>query len=202
MSRLVDLDQAAALLRAGGVVVFPTETFYGLGALASREEVLERLAVAKLRPAGKPLPLMAADEEQVAEVASLAEPAARALAARFWPGPLSLVLPAAPGLSLAVTAGSGTVAVRVPGSPVARSLARLAGGAIVSTSANLSGESPVVRVEDLSAALLAEVDGVLDGGPTPGGAPSTLVAIEAGAARLLRQGAIPFAAVEAALRAI
>jgi len=189
--------QAAALLRAGGLVVYPTETFYGLGALASRADALARLAAAKLRPAGKALPLIAADLAQVESVAALDGPARR-MAGRFWPGPLTLVLPAAPGLDAAVTGGTGTVAVRVPGSEVARTLARLAGGPLVSTSANRSGEPPPVRADELSPTLLAEVDGVLDAGPTPGGLPSTLVALERGGPRLLREGAVPFAEVLAA----
>jgi L-threonylcarbamoyladenylate synthase len=129
---------AADVLRRGGLVAYPTETFYGLGALARDAAALDRLAHAKLRPEGKPLPLLAADVAQVKEVALLEGLASR-LAARFWPGPLTLVLPAVPGLDAAITAGAGTVAVRVPGSEVARALARRAGGAIVSTSANLSG---------------------------------------------------------------
>jgi L-threonylcarbamoyladenylate synthase len=189
--------QAAALLRAGGLVVYPTETFYGLGALASRADALARLAAAKLRPAGKALPLIAADLAQVESVAALDE-VARRIAGRFWPGPLTLVLPAAPGLDAALTGGTGTVAVRVPGSEVARTLARLAGGPLVSTSANRSGEPSPVRAGELSPTLLAEVDGVLDAGPTPGGLPSTLEAMEPGGPRLLREGAVRFAEVQAA----
>jgi L-threonylcarbamoyladenylate synthase len=174
--------------------VYPTETFYGLGCLASAEAALERLRVAKLRPEGKPLPLVAADRAQVEALAALAGPAAR-LAERFWPGPLTLVLPAGPGVPEAITAGSGTVAIRVPGSAIARALAARAGGALVSTSANPSGGPPPARVDALDVALRARVDHVLDGGPTPGGLPSTIVALEDGAPRLLRAGALAFALV-------
>jgi L-threonylcarbamoyladenylate synthase len=184
--------RAAASLRAGGILAYPTETFYGLGALASRRDALARLLAAKLRPEGKPLPLLAADLDQVRAVVRELPPLVAGLAARFWPGPLTLVLPAAPGLDQAITAGSGTVGVRVPGSEVARALARAAGGAIVSTSANRSGEPPAARAEDLPAGLRAALDGVLDGGPTPGGLPSTVVAVEGGALRLLRPGAVPW----------
>jgi L-threonylcarbamoyladenylate synthase len=186
------IAEAAALLRAGGVVAYPTETFYGLGALASREDALLRLSAAKLRPDGKPLPLLAADEGQVREVAVLAEEVALRLAARFWPGPLTLVLAAREGLSRLVTAGDATVAIRVPGSEVARRLAAAAGGALVSTSANLSGEPPPVRSRDVSPGLLCRIDGVLDGGDTPGGLPSTIVAFDRGAVRLVRAGAVPW----------
>jgi L-threonylcarbamoyladenylate synthase len=186
--------EAAAVLRRGGIVAYPTETFYGLGALARDARALARLAEAKLRPEGKPLPLLAGDRAQVDEVAELG-PLALRLAAGFWPGPLTLVVPARPGLDDAVTAGSGTVGVRIPGSAVARALALAAGGAIVSTSANLSGEPPPADARALSPALLARIDHVLDAGPSPGGLPSTVVLVAGGELRLVRAGAVPFESV-------
>lgn len=199
-----DLDariaRAAACLRAGGIVVYPTETFYGLGSLASRPDALARLAAAKLRPPWKPLPLVAADVAQVGEVASLASPLARRLAERFWPGPLTLVLPAVARLDETLTGGTGTIAVRIPGSEIARALAARAGGSLVSTSANLSGDPPPTRIAELSPDLLARVDAVLDGGATPGGLPSTVVSVLTGAPELVRAGSVPFASVEAVAR--
>jgi L-threonylcarbamoyladenylate synthase len=194
------IAEAAALLRGGGIVAYPTETFYGLGALASHHGALERLAAAKLRPEGKPLPLLAGDLAQVERVASLAAPLARHLAGRFWPGPLTLVLPAAPDLDPLVTAGDDTVAIRIPGSEVARALALAAGGALVSTSANLSGEPPPAEAGALAEALRSRLDGVLDGGPTPGGLPSTIVAVSGNTLRCVREGAVPWSEVEAAAR--
>jgi L-threonylcarbamoyladenylate synthase len=194
------IARAAESLRAGGIVVYPTETFYGLGSLASRSDALARLAAAKLRSLGKPLPLIAADVTQVEEVASFASPLARRLAERFWPGPLTLVLPAAASLDEILTGGTGTIAVRVPGSEVARALAAQAGGALVSTSANLAGEPPPVRLSELSPDLLARVDAVLDGGDTPGGLPSTVIVVASGELTLVRAGVIPFTDVEAAAR--
>ncbi|HEX8908545.1 MAG TPA: L-threonylcarbamoyladenylate synthase [Anaeromyxobacteraceae bacterium] len=194
------IADAAALLRAGGIVAYPTETFYGLGALASRHDALERLAAAKLRPEGKPLPLLAGDLAQVEQVASLAAPLARRLAERFWPGPLTLVLPAAPGLDPLVTAGDDTVAIRIPGSEAARALALAAGGALVSTSANLSGEPPPAEAGALAPVLRSRLDGVLDGGATPGGLPSTIVAVSGDRLRCVREGAVPWSEVEAAAR--
>jgi len=190
---------AAEALRRGGVVAYPTETFYALGALATDAAAVARLARAKGRPDGKPLPLVAAHREAVDAVAVLEGPAAR-LAAAFWPGPLTLVLPARPGLAAEVTAGTGTVGVRVPSSEVARTLAAHAGGPLVSTSANLAGEEPVVRAADLAPALRARLDAVLDGGATPGGLPSTVATFQGGTLRVLRAGAIPDAALERALR--
>jgi len=188
------IEAAAEVLLRGGIVVYPTETLYALGARADQEPVLRRLALAKLRPEGKPLPLIAADLAQVQRVARL-EGKALLVAERLWPGALTLVLPALAGLSAAVTAGSGTVGIRIPGSPLARALAARAGYALVSTSANPAGGPSPARVEDLDPALLARVDHVLDGGPTPGGLPSTVVHIEGGLVRLLREGAVPLSAV-------
>lgn len=193
------IEEAAAVLRRGGIVVYPTETLYALGARADDAAALLRLARAKLRPEGKPLPLLAGDLAQVLQVARL-EGAARRAAERFWPGPLTLVLPAAPGLDDAVTAGSGTVGIRIPGSAVARLLALRAGFALVSTSANPAGGPPPARIAELHPDLLGQVDHVLDGGPTPGGPPSTVVRIEGSIVHVLREGVISSAAVEAAVR--
>lgn len=193
------MREVAEVLRRGGIVAYPTETFYGLGALARDGAAVERLLAAKGRPDGKPLPLVAGDRAQVLEVAELGAEAAR-LADAFWPGPLTLVLAAAAGLPAGITAGTGTVGIRVPGSEIARALALAAGGALVSTSANPSGGPPPARAEDLDAGLRRRLDAVLDAGPAPGRLPSTVVALEAGVARLVRAGAVPFADVVAALR--
>lgn len=195
----IEIERLAALLRGGGVVAYPTETFYGLGALARDGAALERLARAKGRPEGKPLPLIAADEEMVEQVAAPSA-TARRLASRFWPGPLTLVLPARAGLPAPITAGTGTVGIRVPGSEVARALCRAAGGPIVATSANPSGGPPPSSAGALDAALLARIDGVLDAGSTPGGQPSTVVRVDGARLTLLREGAVPFDAVERAAR--
>jgi L-threonylcarbamoyladenylate synthase len=194
-----DVEVAAAALRAGAIVVYPTETFYGLGALATLPAALERLAAAKLRPEGKPLPLVAADPATAFALWSRVPGEAGRLAARFWPGPLTLVAPAAAGLPGPLVQ-DGAVGVRVPGSGLARELARLAGGPVVSTSANPSGGPPPASPEALDPDLLARVDLVLDGGPTPGGAPSTVVRLGAGAPVLVREGAIPWPDVLEALR--
>ncbi len=192
------LALAVGILRAGGVVAYPTETFYGLGALASCPGALARLAAAKGRPRGKPLPLIAADTAQVAAVASLTDPLARRLAERFWPGPLTLVLPAAAPLDEILRGPGPTVGIRVPDHDLARALARAAGGPLVSTSANCSGEPPVAAASRLSPLLLARIDGVLDGGPTAGGLPSTVVEVSRGEARLIRRGAVPWQDIQGA----
>ncbi len=195
-----DARRAAEVLRVGGIVAYPTETFYALGALASSRPALARLASAKLRPEGKPLPLLVSGREMLDGVVARLDPVASALADRFWPGPLTLVLPAARGLAPEIAA-DGTVGLRVPGSAAARDLSRLAGGPITSTSANPSGGTPPVRPADLDPGLVARIDAVLDGGETPGGLPSTVVAVEDGNVRLLRAGAVPWEAILAAARA-
>ncbi len=194
------LEAAAEALRRGGVIAYPTETFYGLGALAADAAAVERLVRAKGRPDGKPLPLLAAGLDQLEAVAALG-PLARELGGAFWPGPLTLVVPARPGLHPAITGGGGTVGVRVTSSPVAAALARQAGGALVATSANLAGEPPAASAAALDAALAARLDLVLDAGPAPGGLASTVVAVEEGGAgarlRLLRAGPIGAEAIAA-----
>ncbi|MBL0274727.1 MAG: threonylcarbamoyl-AMP synthase [Anaeromyxobacter sp.] len=190
------IAEAAAALRAGAVIAYPTETFYGLGALAVDGAAVERLARAKGRPDGKPLPLLAADLAQVEAVAVLS-PLARRLAGACWPGPLTLVLPARPGLHPLLTGGGATVGVRVTGGEVAAALALAAGGALVSTSANLAGAPPAASPADLDPALVARLDLVLDCGPAPGGLPSTVVVVEGVRLRLLRPGAVAAAHLEA-----
>jgi len=188
------IAEAAAALRRGGVIAYPTETFYGLGALASDGAAVARLVLAKQRPDGKPLPLLGADLAQLEEVA-LFSPLARRLARAFWPGPLTLVLPARPGLQDVITGGAGTVGVRVTSGGVAASLARAAGGALVATSANPSGAPPPTTAAGLDPALRSRLDFVLDGGTTPGGAPSTVVAVQDGRLTLLRAGAVALEAL-------
>jgi L-threonylcarbamoyladenylate synthase len=191
------ISEAAAVLRRGGVIAYPTETFYGLGALASDGAAVARLVRAKGRPDGKPLPLLGADLAQLEAVAEFS-PLALRLAAAFWPGPLTLVLPARPGLHPAITGGAGTVGVRVTSGVVASALAAAAGGALVSTSANPSGQPPPTTATSLDGALRSRLDLVLDGGATPGGRPSTVVALEEGRLTLLRPGAVAVEAVRAA----
>lgn len=197
---LKHVARAAELLRAGELVVYPTETFYALGALASSPSALARLIAAKGRPEGKSLPLIAADLAQVESVGFFEAPLARRIASRLWPGPLTLVIPARSGIAPELVAPDRTVAVRIPGSRVARSLALSAGGPLVSTSANPSGEAPPSSAEAVSPKILAAVAEILDGGQTPGGKPSTLVLIEDASFRVVREGAVSRSQIEEACR--
>lgn len=179
---------AAAALSSGGLVVFPTETFYGLGARVT-DAGLARAQDAKGREPNKPIALIAATLADVMAFAPLEGPLAT-LAAAFWPGPLTLLVrPHAPVPS-GVAGPDGTVGVRVSPHETAREVARLAGGLVTATSANLAGGQPIVRIDDLDATLRARVDVILDGGTCPGGAPSTLVGFRDGTAVIIRDGAI------------
>jgi L-threonylcarbamoyladenylate synthase len=186
------LARAALALRGGGLVGFPTETFYGLGADPRNDRAIEALFRAKTRPLTVAIPLIAASLDQLIAVTGGVSAPVRRLAERFWPGPLSLVIPAWPGLSDAVHGGRGTVAVRVPGHQVARSLSEAFGYPITSTSANLSGAAPAADADAVAAALASSLAVLIDGGPSPGGPVSTIVDLVSGRARLVRAGATPW----------
>jgi L-threonylcarbamoyladenylate synthase len=185
------LARAAAILRAGGLVVFPTDTLYGLAADPRHSSGVARVFSVKGRPAGQALPLVAADLDQAQrEVAVMSADALR-LARRFWPGPLTLVADARPGLAAGVAGEDGTVALRVPDHEVARGLAAALGFAVISTSANPSGGVAPGDARTAAALLEGPVDAVLDAGPTRGGLPSTIVDARVRPLRLLRPGAVP-----------
>jgi L-threonylcarbamoyladenylate synthase len=196
--------QAAAALKAGGLVAFPTETVYGLGALAGREESVARVFAVKGRPAHNPLIAHVADVESALALLDL--PAGgRALAEAFWPGPLTLVAQRRPDAPLcpAACAGLRTAAVRVPGHPVAQALLRSVGAAVAAPSANPSGRlSPTTAAHvlvGLGPALAGPQDGVLDGGSCAVGVESTIVGFEGERPVLLRPGGVAAEDVEAAL---
>ena len=183
------VDRACALLRDGGIVAYPTDTFYGLAVDPRMPAAVAKLFAVKGRPPGQAVPLIAANQAQ-AEAAADLNAAARSLAAAFWPGPLSIVLPARDVVCPDVQAPDGTIAVRVPACNVARDLARAFGFCITATSANLSGEAPATSSVAVRETLGDLVDLVIESGDTPGGAPSTLVDARAAAPRLVRAGAI------------
>lgn len=194
---------AAMEALAGGLIIaFPTETFYGLGADPAREDAVARIFAAKGRAAGEALPLIAADTDAARRVAAVWDGAAERLAAAFWPGPLTLVVPVRAGAVVAgVTAGRGTIAVRVPGHPLARALAAAApAGLLTATSANRSGSPALSTADDVERALGPGTALIIDGGPSPGGLASTIVDLTEARPRLLREGPVPFARVLESLR--
>lgn len=192
------ITRAVAILRAGGVVAYPTDTLYGLAVDPRSPAAVRRLFEVKGREHGQPLPLIAADLEQAALAAVFDERALR-LAAACWPGPLSLVLDARPGLAREVLGADGSVAVRVPASEVARELAARYGFCLTATSANLSGQPPTSSPSIAQQALGKSIDFVLDAGESPGGPPSTIVDLRGSTPRLVRAGAIAW---ERVLRSI
>lgn len=189
------IDQAAAILRRGGLVALPTETVYGLGAHALNPDAARAIFTAKGRPADDPLIVHLANAADVASVARLDAPAAR-LAEHFWPGPLTLVLPKLAVVPPEVTAGLPSVAVRVPAHPIAHEVLAVAGLPIAAPSANLFGRPSPTRAEHVLADLDGRIDAVLDGGPTPIGVESTIVALTDARPRLLRAGGVAAEAIE------
>ena len=190
---------AAACIAAGGVVAYPTDTLYGLGADPYNAEAVRQVFAIKGRPEDKPLPLIAGSLA-AAEAAGRLTPLARRLAASFWPGPLTIVVPANPRLASDVHRGTGLIGIRVPDHPVARALALAAGGVLTATSANRSGEDPS---DDPGQVALLEPYGVsalLDAGRSPGGRPSTVVEASGAAPLLVREGAVPWERVLESLR--
>lgn len=199
------LREAAAALRAGNLVAFPTETVYGLGANALNEAAVQRIFAAKGRPADNPLIVHIADPSQLAQVVAdvTAIPPAVQLAIRaFWPGPLTIILPAHPDLAPAVHPGMTTVGVRMPNHPVAQRLIRLAGCPVAAPSANKSGKpSPTAAsdvLEDMEGEF-AKGDGVVDGGACEVGVESTVIAVERDRVVIYRPGGISREQLEDAL---
>jgi L-threonylcarbamoyladenylate synthase len=192
--------RAVAIWRVGGLVAFPTETVYGLGGDATNGLAVARIFEAKGRPSFNPLIIHVADQETAERFARFG-PEARRLAAAFWPGPLSLVLPvrAGSGLSPLVTAGLDTVAVRIPQHKLARDLLSAFGGAIAAPSANPSGRISPTRAAHVMAGLGGRIEAVMDGGPADVGLESTIVLPDAGPVALLRAGGLPVEALEQAL---
>lgn len=193
------LERAAALLRRGLLVAYPTETFYGLGADPLNPEAIDRVFEAKGRPERMALPLVAGDEAGVLGVVAEFPEAARRLAGSFWPGALTLVLPASPRIPPRLLGGGRTVGVRISSHPVAAGLARAAQGAIVATSANRSGQGAPQTAAEVEAALGDSLALILDGGPSTGGLASTVLDLTAPVPRVVRSGAVPIAAIAAVL---
>lgn len=194
------LARAAAAIRAGGIVVVPTDTLYGLAADPFSAQAVRRLFSIKGRALDRALPLIAADVAQI--VAQLGElsPLAQVLAERFWPGPLTLLVPVPATMADHVSGGTGRVGVRVPAHAVARGVCRASGGLLTATSANVSGCQATGDPEEVVASLGSHVDIVLDAGKTEGGLPSTIVDVSALEPRLVRRGVIPWETVVSCLR--
>lgn len=197
-------QRAAKVLRAGGLVAFPTDTVYGLAALPWDTQAVERLYEAKERPSERAIPLLLSDAghlPRVAAIPPLCRDSVSRLIERFWPGALTLVLLKTEAVPEVVSRGA-TVAVRVPALPLACSLIRAAGGVLAVTSANISGQPSPVTAEEVKSQLDGRIELIINGGPCPGGVPSTIVDCTSSPPTVLRRGAISPAELEAVLGAV
>ena len=193
----MDIARAVDVLRSGGIVAFPTDTVYGIGAHAYLSAAVEQLYVAKGRPEVKAIPLLISSLAALPEVAAEIPDQAYTLAARFWPGALTLVLRRTARVPDAVTSGGDTVAVRVPDHPVVQALIAALGAPLAATSANRSEQPAPATAGDVAAQLGGRIHLILDGGTCPGGVASTVLDLTVSPARILRQGGIPAAELAA-----
>jgi len=190
------VEKGVSILRNGGVIAYPTDTVYGLGAGIGFPRAIERIYAVKERPLSMPLPLLLDDVFQLTELADSVPPLARLLMEKFWPGGLTLVLPASSSVPDFITAGGKTVAVRIPDHPVPLALIKALGTPIVGTSANLSGQPSALTADEVYSQIGAKIDFVIDGGRCPGGKESTIIDVTGETPVILREGAITRAEIE------
>jgi L-threonylcarbamoyladenylate synthase len=198
--RATSMGEVAAALLEDAVAAYPTETFYALGAAAFSKKAVEKIYRLKKREPGKPLPVVASDLDMVKEISSALPPSFRPLAEEFWPGSLTLVLQAAAGLPAFLLGPGRTIAVRVPPHAWLRGLVRELCQPLTATSANLSGEKGLADPAEVIALFRGRIEIVIDGGPSPGGLPSTIVDLTSPEPRILRIGTIPEPRIRAVLR--
>jgi len=184
------VELGVSILKRGGLVAFPTDTVYGLGASANVPQAVERVYRVKERPPNMALPLLLADISQITEVAEPVPPIAWLLVNKFLPGALTIVLPKSKSVLDIITAGGTTVAIRIPAHPVPVALVRGLGAPVVGTSANLSGKPSALTADEVHSQFGAQVDLVIDGGKCPGGRESTIVDVSRETPVILREGAI------------
>jgi L-threonylcarbamoyladenylate synthase len=185
-----EIEKGVKILQIGGVIAFPTDTVYGLGADAFNPKAVERIYEIKNRPKHRQLPLLIADVERLMTLADPIPEIAWFLARRFWPGGLTLVLPKTDSLPVYLAPGP-TIAVRVPNHPVCLALIQRLGNPIIGTSANISGEPPALTADEVRQQLGGKIDFIINGGKCPGGKESTVVDVTHESPTILRQGIIP-----------
>jgi L-threonylcarbamoyladenylate synthase len=192
--------EAARVVRAGGVIAYPTDTFYGLGACPFDADAVRRIFDLKGRSTtASPVLVLIRSRADLDSLVSEITPAAERLMEAFWPGPLTLVFRAAPAVPAALTAGTGTIGVRLPAHPGAQRVLEAVGGSLTGTSANRTGDPPATTAEDVRRALGSDVDVVLNGGATPGGPPSTVLDTTGTPPRLIREGRVPSSALRSVI---
>ncbi len=188
--------EARRVLRSGGVLALPTETFYALAVNPFDPAALARLFALKARPAAKPVLVLIAGPEMLFQVVRAVPAAAIPLMAAFWPGPLTLILPARLDLPPLLTGGTGTIGLRQPRQDLVCRLLAALGLPLTGTSANRSGQEPLTTAAAVVRELGGEVDLILDAGPCPGGRPSSIVDVTVSPPRLVRAGAIAISAIQ------
>ena len=193
------LRQAADSLRAGGLVAFPTDTVYGLGALVWNEASIARIYAAKERPPEKAIPILLANLQEAHRLLGSLPESMEILARFFWPGPLTLVVPCGNRVPDFITSGTETVALRIPNHPVTLRLLNLLGEPLAVTSANHSGSSSPLTAQEVLDQLAGRIDAVVDGGRCPGGVPSTVLSLATDPLTLLRAGPIDLSELSQAL---
>jgi L-threonylcarbamoyladenylate synthase len=194
------VEQGINILKEGGIVAFPTDTVYGLGASMNIPRAVARVYAVKERPQNMPLPLLLADKSQIEEVAEAVPPVARLLADKFLPGALTMVLLKSKAVPDTVSGGGKTIAIRIPAHPVPLALIQGLGTPIIGTSANLSGRPSALTAEEVETQLDGKVELIIDGGRCPGGKESTVVDLTGETPVILREGAISKKELEDAYR--
>ncbi len=189
-----------AVLKRGGVIVFPTDTFYGLGAKCYLKEAVLKIYALKKRELSKPLALIVAEMRMAESLALEIHPLFRQLASKFWPGPLTLILKASPFLPRELLSAGNTVGLRVPASLWLRHLIKRAGFPLTATSANLSGKEEISDPKEVIKIFKGKVELIVDGGPTPGDKPSTVVDLSSRKPKIIREGALPSSVLEKYLK--
>lgn len=184
------IDQAARLVRVGELIVFPTDTVYGIAAAVDRPDAVARLYVAKGRPLDRPIPVLISSVDQIQRLAPKANARLERLLRQYWPGGLTVVLEAADWLPREIVGDTGRVGLRFPDHPLALELIDAAGGALATTSANRSGEPAATSARDAFEALAHQAALVIDDGPSPGGVNSTVISIDGEKITVLREGSI------------
>jgi L-threonylcarbamoyladenylate synthase len=185
-----EIEKGVRILRGGGVIAFPTDTVYGLGADAFNSPAVERIYEIKNRPRSQPFPLLIADEKQLSALAEPIPEIVWFLARRFWPGGLTLVVSKRDSMPSYLASGP-TIALRIPDHSVCQILIENLGNPLVGTSANISGERPALTAEEVDQQLGRKIDLIIDGGQCPGGKESTIVDITLDPPVILREGIIP-----------
>ncbi len=194
-----NIEAAAKIIRDGGLLAIPTETVYGLGADALNEDAVLRIFLAKGRPQDNPLIIHVPDSSWLARYCEDVPPEAYALAEKFWPGPLTMILPRKPIVPLRTTGGLETVGVRCPNHPITRAVIAAADVPIAAPSGNTSGRPSPTCIADMIEDMDGKIEGMFDGGPCAVGVESTIIDLTCTPPRLLRPGGLPLEALEAVL---